>query len=79
MQLAPPTLASSTLNTKVVITVRSRDVESLPLEAAYVPPFYTSAKEIYFQTSAAHASLIAIFQVHGLPFVLSHLVVRIFF
>lgn len=74
-----PTIAASTLESRIQINVQSRDIESLALELAYLPPVYVDAKEITFVTAQSSGVPSTTLEVHGLPSVLQYLTVSCLF
>lgn len=76
MPMSSPTIATSTLVSRIQISAQSRDIESTALELAYLPPVYVDVKEITFVTAQSQGAPAAMFEVYGLPSVLEHLTVR---
>lgn len=74
-----PTIAASTLESRIEISVQSRDIESAALELAYLPSVYVDAKEIQFVDALSTPGGVPsmTFVVHGLPAVLKYLTIDV--
>ncbi|TGZ53948.1 nuclear pore membrane glycoprotein 210 [Temnothorax longispinosus] len=72
--MSSPTIAASVLESRIQISVQSRDIESAALELAYLPPVYVDAKEITFVTTQSVGGVLSTsFEVYGLSSVLQYL------
>ncbi|XP_050451905.1 nuclear pore membrane glycoprotein 210 [Cataglyphis hispanica] len=76
VSMASPTVAASILDSRIQISARSRDIESIALELVYLPPVYVDAKEIVFVSAQSGAPSTTI-EVYGLPSVLQHLTIDV--
>ncbi|XP_011876898.1 PREDICTED: nuclear pore membrane glycoprotein 210 [Vollenhovia emeryi] len=74
--MSSPTAAASILESRIQISVQSRDIESAAVELAYLPPVYVDAKEVTFVTAQnAGGAPSMVLEVYGLPSVLQYLTV----
>ncbi|KAI4499131.1 hypothetical protein M0802_005714 [Mischocyttarus mexicanus] len=72
-----PNVPLSTLETRIQISARSRDIEATPLELAYLPPIYISTKEILFINPQSQTVPIATLEIFGLQSVLEHVTIEV--
>lgn len=73
-----PSILSSTLETRLRINALSRDLEGTPIEISYLPPMYIPTREIIFLSSLGEEIPVANLDIYGLPYVLEHIIVRLF-
>lgn len=73
--MSSPTIAASILESRIQVSVQSRDIESTALELAYLPPVYVDAKEIMFTTAQSGSAPSITLEVYGLLPVLQYLTV----
>lgn len=73
--MGSPNVALSTLEARIQISARSRDIEAIPLELTYLPPIYVSTKEILFINPHSQTVPIATLDIFGLRSVLEHVTV----
>ncbi|XP_047371272.1 nuclear pore membrane glycoprotein 210 isoform X1 [Vespa velutina] len=75
--MGSPNVALSTLEARIQISARSRDIEAVPLELTYLPPIYVSTKEILFVNPHSQTVPIATLDIFGLRSVLEHVTVEV--
>ncbi|KAF7415050.1 hypothetical protein HZH68_003539 [Vespula germanica] len=75
--MGSPNVALSTLEARIQISARSRDIEAIPLELTYLPPIYVSTKEILFINPHSQTVPIATLDIFGLRSVLEHVTVEV--
>nr|XP_050870070.1 nuclear pore membrane glycoprotein 210 [Vespula vulgaris] len=75
--MGSPNVALSTLEARIQISARSRDIEAIPLELTYLPPIYVSTKEILFINPHSQTVPIATLDIFGLRSVLEHVTIEV--
>lgn len=75
--IGAPTMISSTLETRISVNARSRDIEGRPLEINYLPPVFITTIDIIFVASNPQGIPLASIQVYGLATVLEHTTIEI--
>ncbi|KAK2582107.1 hypothetical protein KPH14_004479 [Odynerus spinipes] len=75
--MGSPNVALSTLEARIQISARSRDIEAVPLELTYIPPIYVSTKEILFINPHSQTIPIATLEIYGLQSVLEQVTVEV--
>ncbi|XP_066600784.1 nuclear pore membrane glycoprotein 210 [Prorops nasuta] len=69
-----PSITSSTLEARIIISAQSRDIEATPMEINYLPPVFVNAKEIVFVDSPTQTPPITALEIYGLQIALDHLI-----
>ncbi|KAL0127413.1 hypothetical protein PUN28_005602 [Cardiocondyla obscurior] len=75
--MSSPTITASTIESRIQVSIQSRDIESAALELTYLPPVYIDVKEITFVNVQSTGAPSTTLEVYGLPLVLQYVIISV--